>query len=180
MRLNIYYEIILHPSADNHSPIRRRSHTHTETKRGVWPSSVKDVQMVWFNNQLPAQTPDWFCFVCAHVKISLLVRRDYTLFSSHWRQEKPIILWFNTHCSEWLKQPLIACKHFPNSSQRGHSVRSSVWTATLKPLWLAVARIQNFPLWTWWDWCRLDTWMHCIILHTMHFRNTRDAKRGEI
>lgn len=34
--------------------------------------------------------------------------------------------------------------------------------------------------WTWWDFGRLDTWMHCIIPNTMHFKYTWDAKKWEI
>lgn len=54
---------------------------------------------------------------------------DYTHFSSHSGQEKPLFLRCTASWCEWLKQPLIACKHFLISSLRRSPVDSQVMMA---------------------------------------------------
>ena len=91
-------------------------------------------QSVWFNSAItyPAQTPDWVHFVCAHVKTNRQGRKGgggLPALQFSFRTSKPIVpRVFTTSRREWLKQPLIACKHFS-------SVHTETALLTLKLWW---------------------------------------------
>lgn len=70
-------------------------------------------------------------------------------FSPRSKQESLLFLWFTTSWWEWLKQPLIACKHFSSVHSEAALLTVKLWWPRAIPnqnwLLLAVARIPNFP-----------------------------------